>query len=285
MIYVSSSCVKARSIGDSVRTLAQEGFTAIELSGGTAGSGNLEQELLDLKKEYGLSFLCHNYFPPPPQPFVINLASLDAKIAQMSIEHLQGAIALSAKLNAPKFGFHAGFLINIPVAEVGKSISKRKLFNRSEAFEMFCRNFNKLRKAAGEKVELYIENNVVSEKNLANYEGINPLFITDEAGFNEFRSRIDFRPLLDLAHLKVSCRSLGLDFERQASFFISSTDYIHVSDNDGRSDTNGPFIKGSAMYHLLERNDLKGKTFTLEVYSGIGDLKSSYQALAELAHL
>lgn len=278
MIYISSSCVRATTIGEAVQRIADLGYTAIELSGGTQPYTDLEHDLIRLQKEYALNYLCHNYFPPPPNPFVVNLASLDDEISGLSVQHLLRGIALSKRLGAKKFGFHAGFLMDIPLNELGKSIARKELFNRESALTKFVDNLTALRSAAG-NVELYIENNVVSETNLANYGGTNPLFVTDSEGYNELIARMDIPVLLDVAHLKVSCESLHLDFESQLAYLLSRTDYVHVSDNDGRTDSNSSFENGSALWTSMKKHNLKGKTFTLEVYSGNEELKSSFEAL------
>lgn len=59
MIYVSSSCVSGQKISDVVRRLAQGGFRNIELSGGTSYYPEIFHDLAALKKEYGLTYVCH----------------------------------------------------------------------------------------------------------------------------------------------------------------------------------------------------------------------------------
>ena len=54
MIYVSSSCVKAKRISESVFVLAKKGFKNIELSGGTKPYKELTKDLFDLKKKFDL---------------------------------------------------------------------------------------------------------------------------------------------------------------------------------------------------------------------------------------
>ncbi len=71
-------------IRDSVQELAENGFQNIELSGGTEYYENFERDLIELKGEYNLNYRCHNYFPPPKKPFVLNLASLNDETFQMS---------------------------------------------------------------------------------------------------------------------------------------------------------------------------------------------------------
>ena len=99
MIYVSTSCVKSKKIIDSVLKLAQSGFKNIELSGGTEYYDNFENDLINLKKEFDLNYLIHNYFPPPLEHFVLNLASTDKDIYEKSLSHYKRAIQLAEKLN------------------------------------------------------------------------------------------------------------------------------------------------------------------------------------------
>lgn len=281
MIYVSSSCVKTNDMAKAVTILAEEGFSHIELSGGTRYLSSPEKELLKLKEKYSLQFLCHNYFPAPEKDFVLNLAAEEEEVFQLSKQHILRAIQLSEQLGASKFGFHAGFLINIPVNQVGKSISRQQLADREKAMERFCNAFTELGKS-GKNVKLYIENNVLSEENYRNYNAINPFFITDFAGYREFRERISFLPLLDVAHLKVSVNTLKLDFEKELHLFFEETDYIHISDNDGKRDSNNWFSEKSELFKSLKQLSWKNKTVTLEVYDGMEKLKESYNNVMSL---
>ena len=80
MIYVSSSCLKNKKITQSVQDLADEGYKNIELSGGTTLYEGYVNDLLDLKEKYDLRYLLHNYFPPPKEPFMLNIASLNNEL-------------------------------------------------------------------------------------------------------------------------------------------------------------------------------------------------------------
>lgn len=277
MIYVSSSCVKGETIRESVEQLVQAGYRNIELSGGTKLYPELEQDLLELKEKHGLHFLCHNYFPPPPVDFVLNLASLDEEVSRLSREHLIRSLKLSQSLGASRFAFHAGFLINIPVNQIGKVIAKQELFDRGEAIQRFNENYAAVA-AQADAVKLYVENNVISGPNFESYEGINPLFLTDTSGLQEF----DVLPLLDVAHLKVSCQTLGLPFQDELRTFAELTDYIHVSDNNGEVDSNQELRAGSQLFEHLRAINWADKVVTLEVYSGLDNLRLSYDNMLNI---
>lgn len=281
MIFVSSACVNNKFIGDSVKQLAEQGFANIELSGGTQPYNNLESDLLRLKKEYKLNYLCHNYFPPPTTPFVINLASLDKEIADHTVKHLENAIALSKILEAKRYGFHAGFLINIPIKQIGKPIEQQPLFDRQLALVQFVNAFKRLQKAHPE-VQLYLENNVLSVQNMENFRNENPLFMCDIAGYKELKEKINFGLILDVAHLKVSCNSLNLDFDQQLHQLFSHSDYIHISDNDGLSDSNNSFKNSSDLFKKLKKLNFKNKITTIEVYGSMQDLLESNETVKAL---
>ena len=281
MIYVSSSCVKHAKIRDSVQELAENNFQNIELSGGTEYYENFENDLLELKDKYSLNYRCHNYFPPPKKPFVLNLASLNDETFQMSFDHLEKVIALSNRLGADKFAFHAGFFIDIRLSEIGKKLSRDNLFDKKEAVERFCNAYDVIKRKA-KNVSLFIENNVFSKTNADTYDGENPFMMTNFDEYKSLKEKINFNLLLDIAHLKVSSKTLRLDWEEEFENMMSVSSYIHVSDNDGFHDLNNQLTKSSSLLTMLERSDTRNKDFTLEIYDGMDAIKKSYKVLSEV---
>ena len=278
MIYISTSCVKNTKIKDSVQELAENDFQNIELSGGTEYYENFENDLLELKDKYSLNYRCHNYFPPPKKPFVLNLASLNDETFQMSFDHLEKVIALSNRLGADKFAFHAGFFIDIRLSEIGKKLSRDNLFDKKEAVERFCNAYDVIKRKA-KNVSLFIENNVFSKTNADTYNGENPFMMANFSEYESLKEKIDFNLLLDVAHLKVSAKTLSLDWESEFENMMSVSNYIHVSDNDGFHDLNNQLTKTSSLLTMLEQSNTKNKDFTLEVYDGMSAIKKSHEAL------
>ena len=282
MIYVSSSCSKQKKIGAAIRELAEHGFHNIELSGGTKYYKGYENDIFDLKEKYNLDLLVHNFFPPPEEDFVLNLASLDDAIFEKSVVQLRKAIQLARLLGTDKFGFHAGFYMDVDVDKIGKAISTSHLYNKEQAYERFCNGFN-LIKRESKKIRIYIENNVYSKTNFNIYGRQIPFMLTSSADYRELQQHIDFKLLLDVAHLYVSSQTLGFDFDSQLEEMIKETDYIHVSDNDGRHDQNVEFMSGSKLLDKMKKKRLKDKTITLEIYTGIDHLRTSFDSIAAIA--
>jgi len=281
MIFVSSACVKNKTIKESVLELYQAGFQNIELSGGTVYYDGMEADLLVLKEKYNLNLICHNYFPPPPLPFVLNLASLNERVNQDSLDHVLKSLDLSKKLEAPIYAVHAGYLIDIPVDEVGKKLNRYPLFEEKLALKQFIENIEIISEAAGD-IDLYIENNVISAANYERYFPAQPLFFCDYEGFCSFARKLNIKPLLDVAHLKVSCNVLKKDFNYQLTTINELTDYIHISDNDGLYDTNQHLEEGSELYMALNNINLAGKVITLEVYNGLDKVRETYENVQKL---
>ena len=281
MIYVSSSCSKEKKIGAAIQELAEYGFENIELTGGTDYYEGYVDDLFDLKTKYNLSYLAHNYFPPPKEDFVLNLASLDDEIFEKSIAHLKQAIALADLLGAEKFGFHAGFYVDIRVDELGKAISAGYPYNTNQAYERFCRGFDLINKESA-AVKIYIENNVCSKTNFNIYGLKNPFMLTSAEDYNELKQHIDFKLLLDVAHLYISSRVLNFSFDSHLNQMIMETDYIHLSGNDGCHDQNAVLSPDSKIINIIKGKNLKNKTITLEIYTVLSDLRESFDRVAAL---
>jgi len=281
MIYVTSSSVKHNKIKDSVEELVNNGFRNIELSGGTEYYNGFLDDLLELKAKYNLNYICHNYFPPPEEHFVLNLASLNDEIYLKTFEHLVSTIELSKKLGATRFGFHAGFFIDIKVSEIGKKITREELFDKHKSIQRFCDGFNKLEKIAKE-LNIYIENNVFSSTNAKTYDNENIFMLTSSEEYNELKKIINANLLLDIGHLKVSSTTLNLNFENELKYMLDRSDYIHISDNDGFHDLNQKMDKNSNIIMLLKKQNLKNKIFTLEIYERMDDIKRVYKILEDI---
>ncbi len=279
MIYISTGGFKHQPASDTVKSLAKDGFLAIELSGGIYEKNQL-QKLKNLQAEYGINFKVHNYFPPPVTPFVFNLASLNKNIAELSIQHAMNAIDYSSELGGDVYSFHAGFLLDPGVSELGKTISSRSLYDRTEAMKAFIERVNDLSKYAfSKKISLLIENNVVSNSNYKKFSG-DPLLMTSksECIYVMENTPDNVNLLVDVAHLKVSSKSLGLDgslFLAQCKKWIKA---YHLSDNNGLEDENKSFDSNSWFWtHITNGLDY----YSLEVYTPSLNVLHEQSELAE----
>lgn len=276
MKYISSSCVKGvKEVIAVVEKCVLAGFKNIELSGGTEHEEDVCKKLMTLKKTHGLNFMCHNYFPAPKIPFVANLASLNDAIHEQTMSHFKKSIDLSVALGATKFGLHAGFYTDIFLGEIGKNIKKRPLYDKKKARKRFCKSFDELKRYSDDRVTLYIENNVIAAHNFSNYDCNNLLMLTTLDEYEALKKEIDFTLLLDIAHLFVSSKTLGNPFFESATALWHETDYVHISDNDGKRDTNKPLNPDGEVYGFLRTQEKRDKTITFEIYDSFSKIQDA----------
>ena len=279
-VYVSSSCIKAKYIAESVRILFEAGFDRIELSGGTEYYPEVERDLLAFCRD-GIKFLVHNYFPPPEEPFVINLASVDDSIRRKSVRHLERAINLSSSLGAGCFGFHAGFFLDFAAGEVGGTLSSKYLSDCRLAWELFLESVSQLKEVADKLgITLYVENNVLSASNGFSFSK-RPFIGLDAEEIEEIREATGCGVLVDFAHLYVSSRTLNLDFESQVQRLAPLSEYWHLSGNDSLEDKNGEIRSYDSILQILASVPYRPNFLSLEVYDGLPALCRSYSAVVE----
>ncbi len=275
MIYVSTACVKTKRISEAIELLARSGFVNIELSGGTDFYDGLEEDIFALKNKYSLNYILHNYFPPPREHFVLNLASLNNGLYDRSVEYLIGPIILSRRLQAPRFGFHAGFFLDLRVSDLGHPVPKDKLFDKEESVKRFCNGFKLLQNTAEGQLDLYIENNVLINPG-SPYQ--RPFMLLTFDDYVKLKQQIEFNLLLDIGHLKVSCRSLSLNFNDEAKATASHSDYFHISENNGLLDEHAEVTEDSNIWNLTKPFITKDSIVTLEI-TGIDKLMRTHDIL------
>ncbi len=279
-IFISSSGVNNNKVEDSISYLAEKGIKNIELSGGCKYEINLKKKLLKLKKKYDLNYLIHNYFPPPKVNFVLNIGSCNDVIYEKTIKFYENALDLCKDLGINRYGIHSGFLIDIKSSELGKKIKKRKLYLKSKSINRLIKGYSHLRKYSQGKVNIFLENNVITKNNLLEY-GLNPLLFTPYSDYLSLKKKFNFKILLDLAHLKVSTKTLGIDFLTEVKKFKKHVEYIHVSGNNSLRDSNNSICNDNKIKEAIKI--LKNaKIITLEIYENIDLILKSKKVCEKL---
>jgi len=262
MIYSTAGGFRDKTADAVSAELLSAGVKAIELSGGRY-SDTLLKDLQALASS--LHFQIHNYFPPPSEPFVLNLGSLDPEVGERSVRHVEQALEWSRALGGDRYSFHAGFLLDPRVDELGKRIPSRSLFDRDKCIEVFVSRVSRLAKIAGQAgITLMIENNVLSAKNAQEFSG-NPLLMCDPEECLQIMGLLPdaVKQLIDVAHLKVSANSLKFDPSRMFDLCGDRIAGFHLSDNNGLEDSNKPFREDAWFWpHLKSDVDY----YSVEVY-------------------
>ncbi len=282
MIYVSSACLSEKNLNRNLKLFNELNVKNIELTGNILYEKNYKKILKDYKSKYKFNFLIHNYFPIPKKPFMLNLGTENSYLNRKSVDNCLKSIELCNELKLKKFSVHAPFLVNFKTSEAGKKIKERKISSKSRILKIFKKNFNLLKKYVDHDVKLYVENNVLSKENFLNFNKRNPLMLTSFRDYDDMRQEVSFMPLLDTGHLKVSCKTLKLDFTKEFKNFAKYTDFIQVSDNNSFSDQNKKIKYGSLIYKLLKTLKNKKITYSIEVYGKMKNFLDTVKTLNRL---
>lgn len=241
-VYISSSCVRTEDIARAAGLLAAH-VSNIELSGGGCHDAGLLGKLKALKREKGLNFLVHSYFPPPPVPFILNFADTGEKTRSFideSMRFVQG-------LDCPYYSVHAGFRKEFTLANELLFDSESKKTYGMEGVSSNARWFEE--KYPGKK--LAIEN---LYPNNGNPESCLLMHIEEISGFMDEHSGASL--LLDLGHLQISARMLGFDCLGAVALLFGRYGKriaeIHLSENDLMKDDHFLVGKDSNQYGIVK---------------------------------
>ncbi len=269
-VYVSTGGLKNINATQAIKKFRLGGISEMELSGGKFQK-NIEKKIINLSNKHNLRI--HNYFPTPKEPFVINLASSNKKILKKSINHAKKAINLASKMKSKYYSFHAGFLIDPSPKLLGKQFNIIEITDRNEALKIFKKSVILINNFARKKdVTIFIENNVITKKNIKTFN-TNPLLLTNPKEILIFFKKIpkNIKLLLDVAHLKVSAKTEGFSISSSFKKLNKLTGGYHLSDNNGLVDSNESFSPKAWFFKYIKKNL---EYYTIEVYRrSILDLK------------
>ncbi|WP_161539730.1 sugar phosphate isomerase/epimerase family protein [Paramagnetospirillum kuznetsovii] len=199
----------------------------------------------------GVLLSLHNYFPAPPDPIVLNVASPDPAELAQSRALIAHAARLARAARAPVYGVHAGYLgkatpsdgDDFQFADPGDSLAaaqRRAIATLAAVLPLFA-----------PQTRLLVENLFPSKSRRHSLM----------CDIEELAEYLDQLPqlgwLLDLGHLNVSANLLG--FDRQAYLdhalarFGGRLREVHISENDGQTDQHLPIGQDSWQLGALAR--------------------------------
>lgn len=271
-IWFSSGAFNSRDIEGVLAEADRLGIEGIELSSGMAHDAEFIGPVMLAYTSGEHRFLVHNYFPPPAVPFVLNIAALDEENRRKSKAHGLAALDLSRRLGASFYSIHGGFAAVLKAEQLGKPLEQASSLtaadiDRDGAYMIMLDTVRELADAAAvQGLDLLIENNVISPVYLEKMP-VNPLLLTEANEIVQFFSDVD-RPnvgmLLDVAHAKVSGTALGFAPESFVEIVADYVKALHLSDNDGREDTNQPFQADAWFMPFLK--DFRNLEVVVEAY-------------------
>ena len=252
-IHVSTACLARHfsTLAELLAAYAAAGLERIEF-GHVPPLGEFSPAV-DLRRFVGRA-LIHNYFPPPAEPFVVNLASRDPVNLARSREFCLEGLRYSAGLAAPCYSIHCGFLAEFSAGSLGHQLAYASRVPYEEGYQIFSASLHHLLPVARELgIRLLLEPNVVAPFNLV--DGRNELLLLAEPA--EFRRLLGEFPdsmlgvLLDVGHLKVTARTLGFGIADFIAAVHPRIGAFHLHDNDGLADQHLQVLADAWMIAML----------------------------------
>lgn len=247
-IYVSTLCLSREyDLPTTLDIYSKLGITNVEL-GLCKGYKDL-----NIIKEHNFKYIVHNYFPPPEEPIVINLASQDTQICEESIIQIKKSIDFCANSSINFFSFHTGFRID---PDINFKFNPYNIPEYETSFNTFKESVAEIADYAETSgVKVAIENNALSEYNLIN--GENKLLLMCELWeferlINEIKSA-NLGILLDIGHLKLTSNLLKYDANEFINKLKDKIFAVHVHENNGRVDEHRCTKEGDWSFAILNR--------------------------------
>jgi len=253
-IFVSTTFAKDNSkISDILLMCKRANISNIELGSNHVYEKNFEK----IVKQYDFRFIVHNYFPIPKKSFIVNIASLDAHIRNLSLKHIRKAITFCRETNSKLYTFHPGFVGDpMDVSRNRKNydfIWEKKNLNKNYrlALDHMSNSLKKIVNFAKKKdVRIAIETQGSSKKNNSllmqkpeEYQKLFQFFTPSELGVS-----------LNIGHLNLASKAFNfskLKFVEKLKPYIVAFELSH---NNGKEDQHLPLKKKQWYWKII--NDL-----------------------------
>lgn len=282
-IYISTTYAKdGTSVAKVLEECAKANITNVEL-----GSNHCFEKDYGYITDYAFNFLVHNYFPVPEQSIVVNIASDDPQIVDLSIEHIRKSIDYTASIGGHLYTFHPGFLMDplsanqsdenydfVFAEDSAGSASYQRAWDRMMAsVETICAY------AGSKKVNIAIESEgSVTKKHLLLMQKPE-----EYAQFYRYFSKSDIGVNLNLGHLNLVATAFDLSRDELVEYLAPYVVAMELSHNDGVEDQHLPLEKEGWYWEYIVQERFAGCPKILEFRnSSIGSISTCIDIYAEL---
>tara|TARA_Y100001970_G_scaffold289178_1_gene418678 strand:+ start:224 stop:1087 length:864 start_codon:yes stop_codon:yes gene_type:complete len=250
-IFVSTTFAKDNSkVSEILKLCKKAKILNVEL-----GSNHVYEKNFDnIIKKFNFSFLVHNYFPIPKRNFVVNIASLNNNIRNLSLQHAKRAITFCNKINSKLYTIHPGFLLDPIKASRNKKNydfiwkNKRENKNYKKAYSNMLKSLKKITNFAKKKgVQVAIETEGSFNKSgfllmqrPEEYKRLFKYFKPKELGIN-----------LNIGHLNLASKAFNfskIKFVNNLKPYILA---IELSHNNGIEDQHLPLKKKGWYWEII----------------------------------
>ena len=219
------------------------------------GSNHCYEEHYDYLHDYNFQYLVHNYFPIPQISFVLNIASFDEQIRNLSLQHIKKAIDFCKKTGAKLYTFHPGFLTD----PKGSNQSNNNYDFQWEQYQLSYADHDKAKDLMYQALDEIVKYAASKEINISiETEGSvkkkDHLLMQQPHEYEEFMTKFSVSEIginLNIGHLNLAANAF--DFDRIA-FVDLVQDHIvamELSHNDGVEDQHQPLQSGEWYWDII----------------------------------
>jgi len=265
-IYISTSCLKD---GENIFTVldSYNEFRIENIELGATHQYANQKRLIQYINSFHHNLTVHNYFPPPKNELIINLASQNKNTLKKSLNFIKRSIRFCTKINVKLYSLHGGFILDPDSNFKFKNNLKADSYSTSyqNAFDTFLKSVKEVNEYAEKRrIKIAIENNTLSESTITSYKSPLVLMCRTEE-FNQLFKYVqsdNLGILLDLGHLKTTSYWIGIDKNKFIRGIEGKVFEIHVSENNGKRDEHKKLTEDSWCLKRLHR--FKNTPITLE---------------------
>ena len=254
-IFVSTTFAKDNSkISDALLICKKANISNVEL-----GSNHIyENNFKKIIKRYNFRFIVHNYFPTPKKSFVVNIASKNKNIRNLSLNHIKKAISFCKETNSKLYTFHPGF-VDDPISS-NKSeknydfVWSSKILNKNNklAFDQMLLSLEKIVNfARKKKVKIAIETEGSFKKKSfllmqkpEEFQTLFKYFDPQDLGIN-----------LNIGHLNLASRAFNFSKLKFVDMLKPYIVAIELSHNNGIEDRHLPLKKNEWYWEIINNPD------------------------------
>lgn len=254
-IFVSTTFAKDNSkISDVLLICKKANISNIEL-----GSNHIyENNFKKIIKQYNFRFIVHNYFPVPRNGFIVNIASLNKHVRDLSLKHIKRAILFCKKINSKLYTFHPGFVsdpVNVTISKknydfvwASKTLNKNYKLSFDQMLSSLVKivNFAKSKrvKVAIETEGSFKKRNLLLMQKPEEYKKFFQIFSPSDLAIN-----------LNIGHLNLASKAFNFS---KSKFINSLKPYIvaiELSHNNGIDDQHLPLKKNEWYWKIIKDPD------------------------------
>ena len=209
--------------------------------------------------------LIHNYFPPAKKNIIINIASIDEKIRNQSIEHIKKCILFSKKNNAELYTFHPGFKLDPVSQNLDKKnydfIWENKSIRNDYAQKYF---FSSLDEIIGYAKNIDQRIALETEGSFNHFDKLLFQNIEDILNFTKNYHPEDIKINLNIGHLNLAKEVFNFDIYEFYNLIDHYIAAFELSHNYGINDDHLPLIEEAWYWDIIKQKKFKDIPKVLE---------------------